>query len=69
MPSYRYTCSKCDHEQNNIVSYSVRKRSQKCNECGGTAKFTISAPVIWDDAETRWVRAHECEGNGVRSNG
>jgi len=69
MPSYRYTCSKCDHEQNNIVSFEDRQKSQKCEECGSKAKYVISAPVVWDDVDTRWIRQHEVEGNGIRSNG
>jgi len=69
MPSYSYICKACDHKQNEVRSYESRKRIAKCDECGGRSAYTISAPSLWDDADTRWIRQHEMEGNGVRSHG
>lgn len=69
MPSYSYICKACHHRQNEIRTYEDRKRKAKCGECGGRSSYTISSPVVWDDADTRWVRQHEVEGNGVRSHG
>ena len=33
MPLYELICTKCDHEQEVICSYSERK-NQKCEKCG-----------------------------------
>ena len=33
MPIYELICTKCDHEQEVICSYSERK-NQKCEKCG-----------------------------------
>jgi len=69
MPTYSYSCTSCEHEHSEVRSYDDRLKKTKCDKCGSVSKYIISAPQVWDDADTRWIRQHECEGNGVRSHG
>ena len=69
MPTYRYNCTSCTSHQDEVRSYEGRMKKSKCGKCGSKATYIISAPTVWDDVDTRWIRQHESEGNGVRSHG
>ena len=67
MPTYDYHCNTCDHTTSEPRKFEQRKKVGQCEACGAKAVYVISFPTLWDDADTRWIKQHECEGNGVRS--
>lgn len=70
MPSYNYTCKDCSNVQVDYRSMADREKPMKCYTCGGKALQSISLPNIQTlTKDERWIREHEVNGNGVRSNG
>lgn len=45
MPIYEYQCAVCKSVETSLVSYEERNTPVSC-ECGGTARFIMSAPAF-----------------------
>ena len=75
MPNYNYICTSCEHIQTEWRGMRERKNKTKCVKCGSKSTLTVSAPTILLDgsnpdftaAHSRWVKEHESQGNGVRT--
>jgi len=68
MPTYNYTCKKCDHIQEEFRHMADCNDPTKCDKCGAKALKSLSTPalhLVW--GEDKFAREHEIEGNGVRS--
>lgn len=67
---YEYKCDDCGSVRQKLVPMSERRVDQACSQCGGIAKFIISASPFHLDgtdpgfpgAYDKWAREHEKAG-------
>jgi|TARA_R110000823_G_scaffold219465_1_gene348399 predicted nucleic acid-binding Zn ribbon protein len=75
MLSFYFHCKKCNHVQEELVTFVESKKAVVCVMCDGPAYKALSTPKIHLDGSNpdfvsshdSWVKEHETKGNGIRS--